>query len=240
MTVPNVLATRYASEAMRAIWSPENKIVAERRLWIAVLKAQKDLGVDFGGDDAATVIADYKRVIDVVDLASIEARERVTRHDVKARIEEFNALAGHEHVHKGMTSRDLTENIEQFQVLSGLQLVRERIVTVLVTLSRLAVQYRDQALTGRSHNVAAQLTTLGKRFATAADELLVAFARVDELINRYPARGIKGPMGTAQDMLDLLGGSAKKQLALENQIGQYLGFARIFTSTGQVYPRSLD
>ncbi len=240
MTVPNVLASRYASEAMRAIWSPENKIVAERRLWIAVLKAQKDLGVDFGGDDAADVIADYERVIDTVDLVSIDARERVTRHDVKARIEEFNALAGHEHIHKGMTSRDLTENIEQFQVLSGLRLVRERIVTVLVSLSRLAVQYRDQALTGRSHNVAAQLTTLGKRFATAADELLVAFARVDELINRYPARGIKGPMGTAQDMLDLLGGSAKKQLALESQIGQHLGFARIFTSTGQVYPRSLD
>jgi len=240
MTVPNVLATRYASEAMRAIWSPENKIVAERRLWIAVLEAQKNLGVDFGGDDPVAVIADYQRVLDTVDLASIEARERVTRHDVKARIEEFNALAGHEHVHKGMTSRDLTENIEQFQVLSGLKLVRERIVTVLVALSRLAVQYRDLPLTGRSHNVAAQLTTLGKRFATAADELLVAFARVDELINRYPARGIKGPMGTAQDMLDLLGGSERKLLALESQIGQYLGFARIFTSTGQVYPRSLD
>ena len=240
MTVPNVLASRYASEAMRAIWSPENKVVAERRLWIAVLKAQKDLGVDFGGDNAGEVIADYQRVVDQVDLASIDARERVTRHDVKARIEEFNALAGHEHVHKGMTSRDLTENIEQFQVLGGLKLVRERIVTVLVALSRLAVQYRDQSLTGRSHNVAAQLTTLGKRFATAADELLVGYARVDDLINRYPARGIKGPMGTAQDMLDLLGGSIKKQRALEQQIGQYLGFARIFASTGQVYPRSLD
>ena len=164
--------------------------------------------MDFGGDHPDAVLADYRRVLDRVDLASIAARERVTRHDVKARIEEFNALAGHEHVHKGMTSRDLTENIEQYQVLSGLKLVRERIVTVLVALSRLAVQYRDQALTGRSHNVAAQLTTLGKRFATAADELLVAFARVDELINRYPARGIKGPMGTAQDMLDLLGGSS--------------------------------
>ncbi|MBP8920474.1 MAG: adenylosuccinate lyase, partial [Micropruina sp.] len=98
MTVPNVLATRYASDAMRAIWSPESKIVAERWLWIAVLKAQKDLGVDFGGDDPADVIAAYMRVIDTVDLASIEARERITRHDVKARIEEFNALAGHEHV----------------------------------------------------------------------------------------------------------------------------------------------
>lgn len=238
--IPNVLATRYASAAMRQIWSPEAKIIAERQLWLAVLSAQAELGVDFGGDDPATVIADYTRVLDQVDLASIDARERITRHDVKARIEEFNALAGHEHVHKGMTSRDLTENIEQRQLLSSLELVRERIVTVLVSITGLAVQYRDVAMAGRSHNVAAQTTTLGKRFASAADELLVAFDRVDELIKRYPARGIKGPMGTAQDMLDLLGGDTAKLAELEAKVAQHLGFARVFTATGQVYPRSLD
>jgi len=238
--IPNVLANRYASAAMREIWSPEAKIVAERQLWIAVLQAQADLGVDFGGDDAATVIADYRAVVGQVDLASIDARERVTRHDVKARIEEFNALAGHEHVHKGMTSRDLTENIEQRQLLSSLELVRERIVTVLVNLARLAVEYRDLPMAGRSHNVAAQTTTLGKRFASAADELLVAFTRVDELIARYPARGIKGPMGTGQDMLDLLGGDQAKLADLERRVATHLGFGGVFTATGQVYPRSLD
>jgi len=240
MTIPDVLANRYASARMREIWSPEAKIVAERRLWLAVLQAQADLGVDFGGDDPSSVIADYARVLDRVDLASIDARERVTRHDVKARIEEFNALAGHEHIHKGMTSRDLTENIEQRQLLSSLELVRERIVTVLVNLSRLAVQYRDVPMAGRSHNVAAQTTTLGKRFANAADELLVAFARVDELIGRYPARGIKGPMGTAQDMLDLLGGDTARLATLEQKVAEHLGFASVLTATGQVYPRSLD
>jgi adenylosuccinate lyase len=238
--IPNVLASRYASAQMREIWSPEAKIVAERKLWIAVLRAQAELGVDFGGDDPDAVIADYERVLDDVDLTSIDARERVTRHDVKARIEEFNALAGHEHVHKGMTSRDLTENIEQRQLLSSLELVRERIVTVLVNLSRLAVRYRDLPMAGRSHNVAAQTTTLGKRFATAADELLVAYARVDELVGRYPARGIKGPMGTAQDMLDLLGGDAAKLTRLEQKVAGHLGFGGVFTATGQVYPRSLD
>ncbi len=238
--IPNVLANRYASAAMREIWSPEAKIVAERRLWIAVLRAQADLGVDFGGADPEEVIADYERVVDQVDLASIDARERVTRHDVKARIEEFNALAGHEHVHKGMTSRDLTENIEQRQLLSSLELVRERIVTVLVNLARLAVEYRDLPMAGRSHNVAAQTTTLGKRFASAADELLVAFARVDELIARYPARGIKGPMGTGQDMLDLLGGDLDLLADLERRVATHLGFGGVFTATGQVYPRSLD
>ena len=240
MSVPNVLANRYASAQLRDIWAPEAKIVAERRLWLAVLRAQRDLGVDFGGANPDEVIAAYERVIGDVDLDSINERERITRHDVKARIEEFNDLAGFEHIHKGMTSRDLTENIEQLQVLGSLRVIRARVVAALAQLSRLAVQYADQPLTGRSHNVAAQLTTLGKRFATAADELLVALARLDDLIGRYPARGIKGPVGTAQDMLDLLGGDAAKLAELERRIADELGFAQVFTSTGQVYPRSLD
>lgn len=240
MSVPNVLATRYASPEMREIWSPQAKIVAERRLWLAVLRAQRDLGVDFGGADPDAVIASYEAVIDQVDLDSIAARERVTRHDVKARIEEFNDLAGHEHIHKGMTSRDLTENIEQWQVLSSLCLVRDRVVAVLANLARIATEHATTPLTGRSHNVAAQITTLGKRFATATDELLVAYARLDNLIGRYPARGIKGPVGTAQDMLDLLGGDVAKLAELEGRIAAELGFAQVLTSTGQVYPRSLD
>ena len=240
MSLPNVLADRYASDAMCAIWAPEAKVVAERRLWLAVLRAQRDLGVDFGGDNPDDVIAAYESVIDEVHLDAIAERERVTRHDVKARIEEFNALAGFEHVHKGMTSRDLTENIEQLQILESLRLVRSRTIATLAQLTRLAAQYRDQAMTGRSHNVAAQITTLGKRFATAADELLIALQRLDELIARYPARGIKGPMGTAQDMLDLLGGDVDKLDALERQVAEGLGFQRVLTSTGQVYPRSLD
>lgn len=240
MTIPNVLATRYASPAMRRIWSPEEKIVAERRLWLAVLAAQRDLGVDFGGDDPGAVIAAYERVLPTVDLTSIADRERVTRHDVKARIEEFNALAGHEHVHKGMTSRDLTENVEQLQVLTSLTLVRDRVVATLVQLARLAGEYAELAMAGRSHNVAAQITTLGKRFATAIDELLVAYQRVGELIARYPLRGIKGPVGTSQDMLDLLGGDDAKLSELERRIAAHLGCPRVLTSTGQVYPRSLD
>jgi adenylosuccinate lyase len=225
---------------MLAIWSPEEKIIAERRLWLAVLYAQRDLGVDFSRDDPDAVIAAYQRVLTVVDLDSINAREKVTRHDVKARIEEFNALAGFEHVHKGMTSRDLTENVEQAQVLGSLRLVRSRMVTALVNLARLAETYAAQPIAGRSHNVAAQVTTLGKRFASVADELLVAYERIDGLIARYPMRGIKGPVGTSQDMLDLLGGDTAKLAELETRVARHLGFERSFTSTGQVYPRSLD
>ena len=237
--VPNVLAARYASAELTALWSPERKVVLERELWLAVLRAQVKLGVRLGGDDAHKVVADYERVLDQVDLASIAERERVTRHDVKARIEEFNALAGHEHIHKGMTSRDLTENVEQLQVRRSLELVRSRAVAVLAVLARLAGEYADLVMAGRSHNVPAQATTLGKRFATAAEESLIAFQRLDELIGRYPLRGIKGPVGTAQDMLDLLGDISTIE-SLEREVARHLGFERVFTSVGQVYPRSLD
>ena len=221
---------------MATIWSPEHKVVLERRLWVAVLRAQRDLGVDVPDG----VVEGYEGVVEDVDLASIRAREAVTRHDVKARIEEFNALAGYEHVHKGMTSRDLTENVEQLQVLRSLELVRDKAVAVLARLAARAGEYADLAMTGRSHNVAAQTTTLGKRFASAADETLQAYRRLDELIARYPLRGIKGPVGTSQDMLDLLGGDEERLADLEARIAGHLGFARALTSVGQVYPRSLD
>ncbi|MGB2839702.1 MAG: adenylosuccinate lyase [Actinomycetes bacterium] len=234
--IPNVLASRYASEAMARIWSPEHKVVLERQLWLAVLEAQRALGLDVSQD----VIDDYRAVIDTVDLDSIAARERVTRHDVKARIEEFCALAGHEHIHKGMTSRDLTENVEQLQVRSSLELVRAKTVATLARLATLASENAMLVMAGRSHNVAAQATTLGKRFATSADELLVAYERIDELITRYPLRGIKGPVGTSQDMLDLLGGDASKVAELELEISRHLGFEQVLDSVGQVYPRSLD
>jgi len=238
--IGNVLANRYASSAMREAWSPENKIISERRLWLAVLAAQRDLGVDFGRDDPAVVLKAYEAVIGQVDLASIAQREKITRHDVKARIEEFNALAGFQHVHKGMTSRDLTENVEQLQIVSALTIIRDRIVATLVQLAQLAAQYADQPMAGRTHNVPAQVTTLGKRFATAANELLVAYERIEELLGRYPLRGIKGPVGTSQDMLDLLGGDAGKLDELERRVADHLGFAHVLVSTGQVYPRSLD
>ncbi len=240
MAIPNILAARYATVDMQQVWSAEAKIVSERQLWLAVLGAQRDLGVDFGGADPDEVIAAYQLVVDTVDLSSIAEREKVTRHDVKARIEEFNALAGYEHVHKGMTSRDLTENVEQLQIMSSLRIIRDRVVATLVHLTGLADTYAGLAMAGRSHNVAAQVTTLGKRFATATDELLIAYARIEELIARYPLRGIKGPVGTSQDMLDLLDGDQGRLAELEGRIADHLGFAAVFTSTGQIYPRSLD
>lgn len=235
-TIPNVLANRYASAAMRSLWSPTHKVLLERRLWLSVLRAQKRLGLSI----SEQALADYERVIEQINLESIARRERVTRHDVKARIEEFCELAGHQHIHKGMTSRDLTENVEQLQTLSALKLIRDRVIAALARLARRVEEYAELVLTGRSHNVAAQATTVGKRFANFGEELLIAYARLTELIARYPLRGVKGPVGTQQDMLDLLAGDSGRLDELELGIAAELGFGQVLHNVGQIYPRSLD
>ncbi len=234
--IPNVLAERYASPAMQAIWSAEGRIVLEREFWIAVMKAQRDLGLAIPED----AIRAYEAVKDQLDTASIMAREKITRHDVKARIEEFNDLAGHEHVHKGMTSRDLTENVEQLQVFRALQLVRDKSVAALARMSRRAGDWAELMLTARTHNVAAQPTTLGKRVAMFGEELLVSLDALEKLIAAYPVRGLKGAVGTQMDQLSLFEGDASKVADLEQRVVAHLGIAAVWTNVGQVYPRSLD
>jgi adenylosuccinate lyase len=232
---PNVLATRYATKEMVAIFDPINKIIAERKFWITILKLQKKAGLPITDGD----ITAYEKVITKVDLAAIEAREKRTRHDVKARIEEFNELAGCEKIHIGMTSRDLTENIELIMIRDGLNLIRRRSLETLFLLEKNITKYEKTYITGRSHNVAAQVTTLGKRFASCAQELLFALAALEELINRLPLRGLKGPVGSGQDGISTLG-SVKELEKLEGAIEKEFGFENTLTSVGQIYPRSID
>jgi len=221
---------------MNGIWSAEGRIVLEREYWIAVMKAQRDLGLEISGE----AIAAYEAVKDQVDIGSIMARERVTRHDVKARIEEFNGLAGFEDIHKGLTSRDLTENVEQLQVFRGLLLVRDKTVAALSGMRELAERWEDVTLTARTHNVAAQPTTLGKRIAMFGEELLSGFSMLEDVIAGYAVRGLKGAVGTQMDQLSLFEGNAAKVAELEGRIVAHLGIPQQWRNVGQVYPRSLD
>ncbi|MBK1830405.1 adenylosuccinate lyase [Verrucomicrobiaceae bacterium R5-34] len=234
--IPNVLAERYASPAISSIWSAEGRIVLEREFWIAVMKAQKDLGLDIPQE----AIDAYESVKDQVNLESIMERERITRHDVKARIEEFCDLAGHQHIHKGMTSRDLTENVEQLQVYRSLLVIRDKTIATLAQMKARSAQWRDLVITGRTHNVAAQPTTFGKRIAMNGEELLGALGMLNHLIDTYPVRGLKGAVGTQMDQLSLFDGDADKALQLEAKVCSHLGIPEVYTNVGQVYPRSLD
>ncbi len=235
-SIPNVLAERYASAAMRAIWSPHGRILLERDFWVAVMKAQRDLGVAIPLD----AIAVYERVRGDVNIQRIVERERTTLHDVKARIEEFSDLAQQQFIHLGLTSRDLTENVEQLQIARSLRLVRFKVAAVLAQIAKRAAEFRDVMLTGRTHNVPAQLTTLGKRLAMFGQEMLLASARLDALAARYPVRGLKSAVGTQLDQFTLLGGDAAKVDQLEARVLKHLGFKVSLGAVGQIYPRSLD
>ena len=233
---PNVLSQRYATPEMNRLFSEEGKTVMERELWISVLRAQKKLGLALPDG----VIEAYEKAKEDVDLALIEEIERRTKHDVKAKIEAFvQAAGGHEYLHMGMTSRDLTDNVEQLQIKRAMRLIHGRYVSVLRHMLDRAEMYRGVVLTGRTHHQAAQPTLLGRRFSMWAEELLLHLNEFEAFIDGYPLRGIKGALGTQFDMVTLLGSGEKAQ-RLETLVAADLGFKETLESTAQVYPRSLD
>lgn len=232
----NILSERYATASINGIFSERGKTIAERELWIAVMKAQRDLGVAIPAEE----ISKYEAAKDAVDLESIRSIERKTKHDVKAKIEAFVQAAGAaEHIHKGMTSRDLTDNVEQMQIRQAARIVFGKGVSILRHLAGRAREYRDIVLTARTHHQPAQPTLLGRRLAMWAEELLEHLKALERFIAGYPLRGLKGPVGTQFDLLVLLG-SPEKVEELERRVARELGFATVLDAPGQVYPRSLD
>lgn len=234
--IANILAMRYASQQMRHIWTATEKVRRERLLWLCILKAQQDLGLDI--PDGAP--AAFEAEVDNINLDSIADREARTRHDLKARIEEFCELAGHECIHLGLTSRDITENIEQSQLRDSLLLLRTKAVAALSVLVERAQESAGLPVAGRTHNVVAQPTTLGKRLAACGEELITALEGLDSLLDRMRLRGLKGAVGTQQDLAQLFDGDLDKLARLEQRVAQHLGFGSVQVAAAQVYPRSWD
>lgn len=236
--IPNVLALRYASTPMVTLWSPENTHRLHRAEWTEVMQGQHDLGIDI----PQARIDRYRAAIDDINLGSIREREVALRHDENAMIEEFNAVAGegYQDAHRQLTSRDVSDNVEQFQIKSGLQLIRERAVAAVANTTRLATETALLTYAGRTHNAPAQPDLVGKLFTNTAEEMLIAFKRMESFLEEYPMRGLKGAMGTQTDLLQLFEGDAEKVDALERRIADLFGFEHVMDSIGQVYPRSLD
>ena len=234
--IPDILASRYASDKLKELWSEQGRVVFERRTWIAVMKAQEKLGLEI----PQKAIDDYETAVDQVDLDSIRSRETRLKHDVKARIEEFCCLAGHEFIHQGMTSRDLTDNVEQWQVLESLRYLQLKYVALLAEFAKRASQWDDLVIVGRTHHAAAQPTTFGKRMAMFGEEMLHAFGRLVDLLERYPLRGLQGAIGTDLDQLTLLQGDREKLAQLNIEFLSHFGVGRGLNAIGQIYPRSID
>lgn len=189
----SILAERYASNDIKEIWSLPSKIKIERQIWIEVMQIQSEIL-----DIPSHIIERYKAVLDVIDLSSINERELRIHHDVKARIEEFNSLAGFEYLHIGMTSRDITENTELFQIKKSLELIHTKSLVLLSILNERITEFALFPIVARTHNVPAQVSTLGRRFAVWGEELLFALPNLENLLERLPLKGIWGAVGTDQ------------------------------------------
>jgi adenylosuccinate lyase len=229
----SLIADRYASSQMRQIWSRESKVLKERELWITVMKAQAKLGLNISED----VLEDYERVKNKIGLSSIDRREAELKHDVKARIEEFNFLAGHQSIHVGLTSRDVTENIEGWQIKQSLHLTLASSNLLLQELVEKIEKYADLPIVGRTHNVPAQLTTLGRRFASWSEEFLFALEGLENLESRFPLKGIKGAIGTGSDLKSVIGSNWQ---SIEDSVLESLSVNKSLIAPSQIYPRSID
>lgn len=236
MSNQNILSHRYVSKEINEIFSQKGTILAYRNLWVIVMKAQKELGVNIPLDE----ISKFEKVIENINLEEISRIEKKTKHDIKANIESFVKTANaSEYIHKAMTSRDLTDNVEQMQILKASKIILGKMVSVLRHMLDKSKEYEHILLTARTHHQPAQVTVLGRRFSMWAEELSYHIKDFENFIENLPLRGIKGPVGTQLDMSKLLG-SHQNVIKFEGVIAKELGFNKVLNSTGQIYPRSFD
>ncbi len=232
------LAERYASGEMLALWSPQRRHATWRRIWLALARAEYELGADI----PAAALAEMERHLDDIDFARVADYERHTRHDVMAHVKAFGdvAPAARAYIHYGATSADITDNADLILMRDGLRILRERLVRVLGALAKFAREWRDEPTLGYTHLQPAQPTTVGKRATLWMEDLVLDFHDLEHLDRTLPFRGIKGTTGTQASFLRLFDGDHAKVRELDRRVTEDMGFARSLPVTGQTYSRKLD
>lgn len=238
MTWESPLSSRYASPPMQALWSERRRIGLWRRLWLALMEGERELGLDIPAEASAQLRAH----LDDVDLARAAEHERRLRHDVMAHIHALGeqAPAARPYLHLGATSAFVTDNADLILMRDGLGLLLGRVAAVLVALSHTARRHRALPCLAYTHFQPAQLTTVGKRATLWMQELLLD---AEELLHRSETlqfRGVKGTTGTQASFLDLFDGDHDKVRELDVRVAAKLGFPRVFPITGQTYTRKQD
>lgn len=238
MTWESPLSSRYASPAMQALWSERRRIGLWRRLWLALMESERELGIDI----PAEAIAQLRAHLDDVDLERAAEFEKRLRHDVMAHIHALGeqAPAARPYLHLGATSAFVTDNADLILMREGLGLLLGRVAAVLVALSHTARRHRALPCLAYTHFQPAQLTTVGKRATLWMQEYLLD---AEELLHRSETlqfRGVKGTTGTQASFLELFDGDHGKVRELDARVSAKLGFSRAFPVTGQTYTRKQD
>jgi adenylosuccinate lyase len=223
---------------MQGLWGERRRIGLWRRLWLALMTAQKDLGLDIPD----TAITQLQAHLDDADLGAAADYEKRLRHDVMAHIHHLGdqAPAARPYLHLGATSAYVTDNADLVLMREGLQLLLGRVAAVLVALGKLARRHRALPCLAYTHFQPAQLTTVGKRATLWMQELALD---AEELLHRIATmrfRGVKGTTGTQASFLELFDGDDAKVRELDLRVSRQMGFPQVFAVTGQTYTRKLD
>src|SRR5881409_2846300 len=223
---------------MQALWGERRRIGLWRRLWLALMEAERELGLAIP-DRALTELRAH---LDDADLERAAEHEKRIRHDVMSHIHHLGEQAptARPFIHLGATSAYVTDNADLILMREGLELLLGRVAAVLVALAKPARRYRDVACLAYTHFQPAQLTTVGKRVTLWMQEFLLD---AEELLHRLDAlqfRGVKGTTGTQASFLELFDGDDEKVRELDARVALKMGFARAFPITGQTYTRKLD
>ncbi len=236
------LATRYATRAMLENFSDRRRALLWRDLWIALAKAEHDLGLPVG----AAQIEALERARESIDFARVAELEAELRHDVMAHVHHFGEVAGADAgkiIHLGATSCFVTDNAELVMMRAGLELLMDRLYTVLAQLGSFAATWRAEPIQAYTHFQPAQLTTVGKRACLWGQDFLLDLQTLEQLIERLPMRGVKGTTGTQASFLALFGKASDPHARvreLDRRVCAAMGFSRSITVSGQTYTRKLD
>jgi adenylosuccinate lyase len=232
------LGTRYASPAMQALWGEPHRIGLWRRLWLALMETQRELGLDI---PAAAVDA-LRGHLDDADLGAAAQYERRFRHDVMAHIHALGdqAPAARPYLHLGATSAYVTDNADLIVIRDGLRLLLGRLVALLRALGRFAERRAGLPCLAYTHFQPAQLTTVGKRATLWAQDFGLDAEELCRRIETLRFLGCKGTTGTQASFLELFRGDHEKVRELDRRIAARMGFASPFSVAGQTYPRKTD
>ena len=237
-TYESPLASRYASREMLYIFSPDKKFTTWRRLWIALARAEMELGLPI----TQAQIDEMEREKDNIDYELAARKEKELRHDVMAHIHAYGALCPNAMpiIHLGATSCYVGDNTDIIIMREGLQLIRDKLVRILDKLGRFAAAYKALPTLGYTHYQAAQMVTVGKRATLWMNELLMDLDEVEYRLANLKMLGCKGTTGTQASFLELFAGDQEKVLQLDKKTAAEMGFDLVQPVSGQTYTRKVD
>jgi len=237
-TYQNPLESRYASEEMLYNFSPEKKFTTWRKLWVALAEIQQELGLNISTEQ----LDDLKNNIEIIDYKKAAEYEKKFRHDVMAHVHAYGDVAPKAKpiIHLGATSAFVGDNTDLIQLKEGMEIIKQKLISILKLMADFALQYKDLPTLGFTHFQAAQLTTVGKRTTLWMQSLLLDFEELEFRIETLPFRGVKGTTGTAASFRELFNGDYEKVKYLDKKLSERFGFTEILAVTGQTYDRKID